>query len=247
MPIKTLHITNAYHQNSGGISTFYRALLDAANEEGRLMRWVVPGAATKIEEFGAYGRIYHVRAPHAPCFDRRYRLLLPSAYLPLSRGQVLDILREEQPDLVEICDKYSVPWLAGMLRRRYLAGLPRPVLVGMSCERMDDNVAAFLTQGAAARRWSQAFLGNLYIPLFDYHLANSEYTAAELRSAMRPQHQRPVHVLPMGANAANSPPHTATKPAASNCSNKRAGTSIRNCCFMPGAYRRRRICLCCSH
>lgn len=199
MPIKTLHITNAYHQNSGGISTFYRALLDAANREGRLMRLVVPGAETKIEECGAYGRIYHVRAPHAPCFDRRYRLLLPPAYLPLSGGAVLDILRAEQPDLVEVCDKYSVPWLAGLLRRRWLAGLPRPVLVGLSCERLDDNVAAFVTQGAAGRRWSQMFLGNFYIPLFDYHLANSGYTAAELRSAMKPQHQRPVHVLPMGA------------------------------------------------
>jgi alpha-1,6-mannosyltransferase len=200
MPIKTLHITNAYHQNSGGISTFYRALLDAANQEGRLMRLVVPGAETKIEEFGAYGRIYHVRAPHTPFFDRRYRLLLPPTYLPFSRGAVLDILREEQPDLVEICDKYSVSWLAGLVRRHWLPRLPRPVLVGMSCERMDDNVAAFLTQGAAGRRWSQMFLGSFYIPLFDYHLANSEYTAAELRSAMKPQHQRPVHVLPMGAN-----------------------------------------------
>ena len=149
MPIKTLHITNAYHQNSGGISTFYCALLAAANEEWRLLRLVVPGQETKVEEFGAYGRIYHVRAPQAPFFDRRYRLLLPTTYLPLSRGQVLNILREEQPDLVEICDKYSVAWLAGLLRRRWLKGLPRPVLVGMSCERMDDNVGAFLTPGAA--------------------------------------------------------------------------------------------------
>src|SRR5262247_1052535 len=30
MPIKTLHITNAYHSASGGIKVFYRALLEAA-------------------------------------------------------------------------------------------------------------------------------------------------------------------------------------------------------------------------
>ena len=32
LPIKTLHITNCYHASSGGIRTFYHALLDAANQ-----------------------------------------------------------------------------------------------------------------------------------------------------------------------------------------------------------------------
>lgn len=64
---------------------------------------------------------------------------------------------------------------------------------------MDDNVSAFLTGGSAGQRWSQTYLGNLYIPLFDYHIANSQYTADELLTAMNPKHERPVHVLPMGA------------------------------------------------
>lgn len=160
---------------------------------------VVPGEQTRTESAGDYCRIHHIRSPHAPFFDRRYRLLMPQSYLPLLHGEAKRILKVEKPDLIEISDKYSVNWLAGLLRRAWLPGLRRPVLVGMSCERMDDNVGAFLTGGNLAKRLSQAYLGNLHIPLFDYHIANSVYTAEELISAMNPKHRREVRVLPMGA------------------------------------------------
>lgn len=199
MPIKTLHITNAYHQFSGGIGTFYRALLEGANRLGRQMTLVVPGDQTRTETLGEFARIHFVKSPHAPAFDRRYRLLMPAQYLPFFDGKLKRILLDERPDLVEICDKYSVNWLAGLLRRRWLAGLPRTVLVGMNCERMDDNVSAFLTGGKTVKRLSKTYLGNLYIPLFDYHIANSNYTAEELLSAMNPKHKREIRVLPMGA------------------------------------------------
>ena len=199
MTIKTLHITNAYHPTSGGISTFYQALLKAANRHGRLLRLVAPGDRTTVEEVGEFGRIYRVKAPRSPIFDRRYRLLLPHTYLPPFHGALKKILKEERPDLVEVCDKYSLNWLAGLLRQRWIPNLHRPVLVGMSCERMDDNVRAFLTDSALSKQWSRFYLGYFYIPLFDYHIANSQYTADELRDVMVPLHERPVHVRPMGA------------------------------------------------
>jgi len=198
MPIKTFHVTNAYHPTSGGISTFYRALLNAANRHGRLMRLVVPGEQTKVENIGECGIIYHIKAPRAPIFDRRYRLLLPQNYI--FNGALSRILLNEKPDLVEVCDKYAVSWLGGILRERLISGLRRPVLVGMSCERMDDNVSAFITNGRLAKRLSRFYLGNMYIPLFDYHIANSHYTASELREAMVPRHERGVHVRPMGVD-----------------------------------------------
>jgi glycosyltransferase involved in cell wall biosynthesis len=43
-------------------------------------------------------------------------------------------------------------------------------------------------------------MGYCYIPFFDYHIANSGYTAAELRGAMRARHERPVYVRPMGVD-----------------------------------------------
>jgi hypothetical protein len=48
MAIKTLHITNSYHPASGGIRTFYHALLDGANRHRRLVRLVVPGPETRV-------------------------------------------------------------------------------------------------------------------------------------------------------------------------------------------------------
>src|SRR5262245_9239281 len=199
MAIKTLHITNAYHQTSGGIRAFYRAMLEAANRRGRLMRLLAPGERSAIEEVGSCGRIYHVAGPRAFMFDKRYRLLMPSTYLPPFRGELRRILRDEQPDLIEVCDKYSVNWLAGLLRRGWISDLRRPPLVGMSCERMDDNVGAFLGRSRAGRLWSRFYLGYLYIPFFDYHIANSSYTASELRDATLQRHERPIYVRPMGA------------------------------------------------
>src|SRR5262245_60268907 len=199
MPIKTLHITNAYHAKSGGISTFYRALLSAANRSERLMRLVVPGKKTMVEQVGQFGRIYHIAAPNAPVFDRRYSMLLPHTYMPPFHGALRRILKEEQPDLVDVCDKYALNWLGGFLRRDWIAGIKRPVVVGMSCERMDDNVRAFVTSRELGRRWARFYLSYCYIPLFDYHIANSQYTADELLEAMVSPHNRPVFVRPMGA------------------------------------------------
>jgi alpha-1,6-mannosyltransferase len=199
MSIKTLHITNAWHPASGGISTFYRALIETANRQGRPIRIVVPGEETRVEEIGPSARVYHIKAPRAPIFDRRYRLLLPHTYLRPFRGVLRRILQEEQPHIVEVCDKYSISWLSGLLRCGWLESGARPVLIGMNCERMDDNVAAFVAGGQAARRLVKSYLGNLYIPLFDYHIANSDYTADELRDAMAARHHRQIHVRPMGA------------------------------------------------
>ncbi len=200
MPIKTLHITNAYHPSSGGISTFYRTLLGAANRHGRLMRLVVPGEKTKVEEVGEFGRIYSIAAPRAPLFDRRYRLIMPHTYAPPFRGKLRQILETERPDLVEVCDKYNLHWLGGLLRRRLIPSLNRPVVVGMSCERVDDNIRAFITQSDWGQRWSRFYLSYCYIPFFDYHIANSQYTADELYEAMISPHERPVFVRPMGAD-----------------------------------------------
>ena len=33
--MKTLHLTNCWHPSSGGIRTFYKALFEAANREGK--------------------------------------------------------------------------------------------------------------------------------------------------------------------------------------------------------------------
>ncbi len=193
MPIATLHLTNAYHESSGGIRTMYHALLSQAEREHRPMTLVVPGPEDRDEPRGRFTRIVHVRAPRSPVMDDRYRVILPHRFLlpPTGLWRILDRF---DPDLVEVCDKYSLCYFAGLIRRRRA----RPTLVGLSCERLDDNLQVYVGGGRTTLVAATAFLGRAYIGMFDAHVANSDYTADELRRAMRPPHTRPVHVSPMG-------------------------------------------------
>lgn len=200
MAIKTLHLTNAYHPTSGGIRTFYRALLARANEQRRRMRLIVPGPQDDVEEVGGFGRIYFVKAGPAPAFDRRYRMISPASYL-LPAGRVRQILQCEQPDLVEVCDKYSLFYAAAVLRKRLMPGVKRPVLVGLSCERMDDNLSAYMSSSAAGRGFVRHYIRHLYGPPFDAHIANSEYTADELRRSLWDRAPEFIQVAPMGVDA----------------------------------------------
>lgn len=198
--IKTLHLTNSWHATSGGISTFYRALLAAANDEGHLIRLVVPGDADRVETAGPYGLIYFVKARQAP-LNASYRIMLPGAFLG-PHGEIRRILDEERPDLVEVCDKYTLPYLSGLLRERRLLGPEfRPVTVGLSCERMDENFATYIRPGALGEVFSRVYMKWLYFPMFDHHIAVSDHTAQELVPASRGHKvQRGVWVSPMGAD-----------------------------------------------
>jgi len=178
--VRTLHVTNAWHATSGGIRTFYRALMAAASELEREMTLVVPGEASGVEVCDRWTSIHHVAARRAPWFDRRYRLLRPTHYRdPASAvGRVVASMR---PDLVEVCDKYTLVPLARWLRAGRFA--VRPTVVGLSCERMDDNVAAYVAGGRHLRGVARAWMRNVYVPSFDVHIANSAYTAGELEVA----------------------------------------------------------------
>lgn len=171
----TLHLTNAYHPTSGGIRTFYRALLDGADARGRSMHLVVPAERSGIEAVGRSSAIHHLAASPAPGFDRRYRLLTPRHYARTG-SPVRQLLATLRPDVVEVCDKYTLAPAAWLLRR----AVERPTLVGLSCERMDDNVAAYVADWPLARSIVGGYLRRVYVPAFDVHLANSSYTAAEL-------------------------------------------------------------------
>ena len=197
----SLHLTNAFHAHSGGVRTLYLALLTAANRLGRRACLVVPGARDEVQDVGRHGRIYVIAAPTAP-FDRRYRVLLPHLYLPGFAGRITRILRDERPDIVEICDKHSLSYLAGLIRKRWLRGVGRPTLIGVSAERFDDNLAAFVSDGRIGRAWARWYMRTVYAQPFDYHVANSDYTAAELRAVLPPHRQRVVRVLPPGVDIA---------------------------------------------
>lgn len=180
MPIKSVHLTNYYHKTSGGISTAYNHLLDAANRQKREVALIVPGEETSVEEIGAYGKIYYVKASPSPVFDKRYRLMLPWKTFIFEGAPIKQILREMDPDIIEIGEKYTLSLMAGLIRKHVITiTKKRPMLVQFSCERMDDNVRAFLSGGRMSRWLARRYTANYTLPMFDFHLTNSDYTAQE--------------------------------------------------------------------
>jgi alpha-1,6-mannosyltransferase len=178
-------------------------MLRQANKRRQPFRLVVPAERSRVEAIGEFGRLYHVKAPRAPIVDSRYRLMLPHAFLRPG-GEVRRIVDDERPDVIEICDKYSLCYLAGLLRRGWHTPRRRPTLVGLSCERLDDSLTTLIGASGLARRLARSmargYIGRIYAGQFDYHIANSEYTARELRERLVAKHRRDVHVVPMGVD-----------------------------------------------
>jgi len=109
------------------------------------------------------------------------------------------ILQSEQPDILEVSDKYTLPYVSGMLRKHFLRGVHRPTEIATSHERMDDNVSAHLVSGAPGQWLSRIYMRFVYFPMFDHHVANSQYTAAELIPASRGHTtRRGIWICPMG-------------------------------------------------
>lgn len=221
MPIKTLHFTNYYHSSSGGIRTMYHALLRAAERQRRTMCLVVPGEADRVESRGEFTRIYHIAAPRSPLFDSQYRLILPHRFVLPFPTLIPRIIKDEQPDLIEICDKYTLSWLAGVVRKHWMPRVGRPLLVGLSCERMIDNLAVYLSS-----KWQRAgsfYMQQVYRRLFDRHIAVSPYVAEELLDKKGPGGEQ-VPVLPMGVDADYFGPHRRSAAARRTLLNKAGGS-----------------------
>jgi glycosyltransferase involved in cell wall biosynthesis len=184
VPIKSVHITNYYHKNSGGISTSFNNLLAAAERHRRLIRLIVPGETEVVEEVNEFAKIYYIPAKYSPIFDKRYRLLMPWQYMP-NDSPIRRILLEERPDLIEVTDKYTISMLGAMIRIGKFRQLGRPMLVHFSAERMDDNIASFMTKGAFGSWLARRVIGNYTLAIFDFHIANSVYTAQEFYNAYK--------------------------------------------------------------
>jgi len=176
--LKSVHITNFYHKNSGGISTSYNHLLAAATRHRRHVRLIVPGETEDVETLSEFAKIYYVPARRSPIFDRRYRVMMPWQYM-LHGSTIRNILLAERPDMIEVTDKYTLSLIGAMIRTNNFRLLGRPILVHFSCERMDDNIRTFLRLGSAGKWFSDRLTRYYHLPSFDFHIANSEYTASE--------------------------------------------------------------------
>src|SRR5262249_17618249 len=122
---------------------------------------------------------------------------------------------QERPDVVECCDKYTLTYLAALLRIRRL-GIPnyRPAVVGLTCERMDENMSSYVSPGRLAHAFCRLYMRHLYFPMFDHHIAVSAHTAAELdHASLGHRVRRGVWVRPMGADCRLFSPFRRSEPA----------------------------------
>lgn len=212
--MKSIHLTNSWHETSGGIRTFYQQLMRHAPAHDHHMRMVVPSSESRIEEVNSHARIHYVRSWRAP-FNRAYRMLAPQSYLA-PRSPIARVLRDEQPDLIECCDKYSLTYLGGLLRVGLLPGYrARPTVTALSCERLDENMSAYFCSDPIASRLAPHLLRWLYFPLADHHIAVSRHTAAELH-AVSNGHKvaRGLWLGPMGVDLETFSPNLRTRPYA---------------------------------
>ena len=182
--MKSVHITNYYHKNSGGISTSFNNLLAAAERHRREVRLIVPGETESTEEINKFAKIYYVPAKFSPIFDKRYRLIQPWQYMQ-GGSLIRKILLDEKPDMVEVTDKYTISMFGAMVRLGKFKQLGRPMLVHFSAERMDDNIASFMTKSSFGEWLARRVIGNYTLAIFDFHIANSVYTAQEFYKAYK--------------------------------------------------------------
>ena len=179
--MKTLHPTTLGTETSGGIATIYRALLQAAERRGQEIRLIVPAVEDRVERIGQHAVIYHLKAQRAP-FNSSYRTLWPTSYL-YPGSAIQRIVKDEQPDLIEVCDKYNLHYLAALCRLKLMREIDlRPTTVGLSCERMDDNFATYMGRSSLGRAFSRWYMKWIYFPFFDHHIVISQHTADELRA-----------------------------------------------------------------
>ncbi len=183
MTLTSVHLTNYYHKHSGGISTAYDDLLAAAQRRKRRVCLIVPGVEKEIEDVNEYARIYYIPAKSSLFFDKRYRLIMPWQYM-LKPSLIRDIMVDENPAVVEVADKYALSILGAMIRKNYFQKLGRPMLVHLSCERMDDNLSVYALGRAAGNIFADFLIRNYTVPSFDFHIANSNYTASEFTESI---------------------------------------------------------------
>lgn len=181
---RSVHITNYYHEHSGGVKASYDKLLAAADRKGRNITLIVPGRTDRIERIGRFGKIYFVASEPSPFFDRRYRLMLPWQFLrpgtPIRR-----ILLDERPEMIEIYDNYALTFLAGMTRMGYFKKLGNPMFVYFTGERFDTIFKSFVIGGRIGKWFSRRLMGNYNLPMFDYYIANSQFVAEELFESVK--------------------------------------------------------------
>jgi alpha-1,6-mannosyltransferase len=165
--LKILHLANFYHPKSGGIKTYLDAKRRFFEERGLSFRLVIPAEQDGIERCRPDTVIYRIGSPLAP-FNTLYRLIV-------NLGTVHKIVKLEEPDLLEINDKFTLMALS-FFYRKVQKRLPT---AGFHHERLDVNVSTYFGENAFLRKFSNLFM-QVVSAAFDRIFCASRYTAEEI-------------------------------------------------------------------
>jgi alpha-1,6-mannosyltransferase len=113
--LKLLDITEFYSPHGGGVRTYLAEKarwLAGDPEVGHVV--IVPSDRDAVTQWQR-SRVYCVRGPRVPAS--------PGYHLLLAWRKVAEIVRREQPDVIEIGSPYLAPWVAGRAARRSKARL----------------------------------------------------------------------------------------------------------------------------
>jgi alpha-1,6-mannosyltransferase len=174
-PLKICDITQSYAPTGGGVRTYIHAKREYLRTENRADHvLIVPGEQDTTVR-GSRSVTHTVASPLVPG-SSTYRLFLRS-------GKALQILREENPDVIEVHCAYNLPWTALYHRQSRSS-----VVVGVYMTDLPDvyvypYVARALGRagGAGARKVTTAYIRSLYNRL-DATIAISPALVDKLRS-----------------------------------------------------------------
>lgn len=137
------HIANMYGPKSGGLKTAMRELSNEYALRGHEVLLVVPGAKNEYSLSGQVATI-SVAAPRIP-FSGGYRIILDT-------GAVINILKNFNPEVLEVSDRTTLLRVARWARRREIP------TVFFAHERVDGVVRAFGKlipfKNLLTRRWN---------------------------------------------------------------------------------------------
>jgi len=165
--LKILHLANFYHPKSGGIKTYLDAKKRYFEEHGLPFRLVIPAEQDGIERSEPDTVIYRIGSPRAP-LNSLYRLIV-------NLGVLHKIVKLEEPDLLEVNDKFTLMALS-YFYRKIQKRLPT---VGFHHERFDINVSTYFGGNPILRKFANLYM-QVVSAAFDKIICASRFTAAEI-------------------------------------------------------------------
>ena len=154
--MKILDVCGFYSETGGGVASYVRQKLLAAEKAGHEVVVIAPGAESRVEERHG-GKIAWVAAPKMP-FDANYHVFVGAR-------EAWSIIDAEAPDIIEGSSPWRGGWIAAtwagaavrtlVFHQDFVAGYPHTLLGPMlPVERIDRLFAPYW---AYVRRLSQRF------------------------------------------------------------------------------------------